>query len=582
MRITNLNIKNYRTLEDISLPFATSYAAICGRNDAGKSNIIRALRLVLREQARPFFHDDDEERISFKQDFPKWKKVPPDEDKSQPISISVSLELDSERDAGLHRFVIKQLGLTEDLQKLILTIELERGSEKSEEAVLRVRAGDRTFADLDAQEVLKRFRNAGSILFHNSTETDPPLRYAGAFRHYIGGLSDEYADLFKSSRDNLNKKLGKLARKHASEFEAFLGRLGSKYKIGLGVPSFDIGFFPISITLGHKDYDVPLDSWGSGTRNRTLILLALLRAKQVSQSATSADKVTPVLVIEEPESFLHPSAQAEFGRVLNDLADEFAVQVIVTTHSPYLLSTRTAEANHLVCRRRHYKQSLGTELIDTGGDNWFKPFGEVLGLDGGELKPWRNLMFSPRDHVLLVEGDTDRDYLELLRDERHGTKRLKFDGEILPYDGTGSLQSPVLVRFLRNRYQRLFVTFDLDSAPSIEKMLQHLGFQDGADYVAVGMAEAGKRNIEGLLPERVVKAVFAAHASTVQAATNGTKDEQKSAKGRLKKFLFEEFRANAVPGDEDFGGFYRLARKIERAFPPEKPKDEIGGGLTEE
>lgn len=66
-----------------------------------------------------------------------------------------------------------------------------------------------------------------------------------------------------------------------------------------------------------------------------MILLALLRARQVSQSATTSSKVTPVLVIEEPES-LHPSAQAEFGRVVQDISSEFGVQVITTTHSPYM------------------------------------------------------------------------------------------------------------------------------------------------------------------------------------------------------------------------------------------------------
>jgi len=48
------------------------------------------------------------------------------------------------------------------------------------------------------------------------------------------------------------------------------------------------------------------------------------------ESEPSASKITPVIIIEEPESFLHPSAQAEFGRVLHDFAEEFQVQVIVT------------------------------------------------------------------------------------------------------------------------------------------------------------------------------------------------------------------------------------------------------------
>ena len=79
------------------------------------------------------------------------------------------------------------------------------------------------------------------------------------------------------------------------------------------MPAFDFTSVPFSVTLGQKKCDVPLDDWGSGTKHHTLILLTLFRAKQVGDSEASASKITPVIIIEEPESFLHPAAQAEFG-----------------------------------------------------------------------------------------------------------------------------------------------------------------------------------------------------------------------------------------------------------------------------
>ncbi len=62
-------------------------------------------------------------------------------------------------------------------------------------------------------------------------------------------------------------------------------------------------------------------------------------------------KSTPVVVTEEPESFLHPSAQSEFGNVLNDLADELGIQIIATTHSPYMLGQNDPDANTILTRR---------------------------------------------------------------------------------------------------------------------------------------------------------------------------------------------------------------------------------------
>ncbi len=71
----------------------------------------------------------------------------------------------------------------------------------------------------------------------------------------------------------------------------------------------------------------------------------------------------------------------------------------------------------------------------------------------------------------------------------------------------------------------------------------------------VGVNAPGKRCIEGLLPDGVTEAVYAANASLVQAATAGTRDEQKSAKNKIKGLLLEEFKKKASPGKEYFGGF---------------------------
>jgi putative ATP-dependent endonuclease of the OLD family len=49
-----------------------------------------------------------------------------------------------------------------------------------------------------------------------------------------------------------------------------------------------------------------------------------------------------------------------------------------------------------------------------------EPFALSLGLSDDSFIPWRELFFSQPEAVLLVEGDTDREYFELLRSEDHG------------------------------------------------------------------------------------------------------------------------------------------------------------------
>jgi len=563
MRLSSLKIRNYRTLESIDLVLPASYAAICGANDSGKTNVVRAIRALVRGEGRGPFAFRDEEELSLKDDYPKWKGGDPSQ---REISFEVAIELDKTRDIGFYQFVTKQLSIENPSNPLSLSITVAYRAEKSEPTVTVTTAGSQ-YSDLNAQEVLKKLQSSRSILFHNSTETETRYVYPGrSIAGHIREITGQHESLVASMKKTLNRGLAKISKSQQAEFEGLLGRLQTKYKVGLSMPAFDFGFLPFSITLGDRKFEVPLDDWGSGTRNRTLVLLALFRARQIGNSEPSASKITPVIIVEEPESFLHPSAQAEFGRVLQDLAEEFRVQVLVTTHSPYLLNLKEPGSNILLRRRSAYRQLRETERADTSGDNWMAPFGQALGLDAEEFKPWKTMLLAGSDAILLVEGDTDKEYFEMLRDQAHGNNRLLLPGEIVSYEGTGALSNTVLLRFVRNRYRRFFVTFDLDAADRIERTLKGLQLEKSKHYMPIGLGAPGKRNIEGLLPESVTTAVYGANADLVQAATAGTKEESESAKNNLKKLLLQEFKNQATPGAAFFGNFYVLSKVINKAL----------------
>jgi hypothetical protein len=106
----------------------------------------------------------------------------------------------------------------------------------------------------------------------------------------------------------------------------------------------------------------------------------------------------------------------------------------------------------------------------------------------------------------------------------------------------------------------------LDADRRLERSLANLGLERRKQYMAVGLDTAGKRNIEGLVPETVRGAVYSAHANLVQEATQGTKEEQESARNKLKKLILEEFKRKATPGGEYFGGFYPLVKLINAAL----------------
>ncbi|WP_185966293.1 AAA family ATPase [Ectopseudomonas mendocina] len=52
MKLNSLHIKNFRTLEDLKLDFVGEFSSISGKNNAGKTTIIKALQQLLKDTAK--------------------------------------------------------------------------------------------------------------------------------------------------------------------------------------------------------------------------------------------------------------------------------------------------------------------------------------------------------------------------------------------------------------------------------------------------------------------------------------------------------------------------------------------------
>lgn len=145
------------------------------------------------------------------------------------------------------------------------------------------------------------------------------------------------------------------------------------------------------VTGEHDPRAVPPIEVGSGLQS--LIDLAVLRTEH------GDDEVTDILAIEEPEAFLHPSAQRRLAREL--LKSSESTKLIVSTHSPVFVDE--AEYGAVVLVRNHtvfHPQDLSDierDAINTA----------LLAGQGSEA------IFATS--VLFVEGEGDKAYFEALR-----------------------------------------------------------------------------------------------------------------------------------------------------------------------
>jgi hypothetical protein len=379
-------------------------------------------------------------------------------------------------------------------------------------------------------------------------------------------MSEDEKKALDDAGKHTERKLRKFARQHTQQLGQVLGRLAEKYDVEVSPPEgFAVRRMPLGINLRDRNVEVPLDDWGSGTQNRTHILMAILQANRIKTTESSDDKITPFVVIEEPESFLHPSAQAEFGRMLRDLSRELGIQILATTHSPYMLNLEESGSNILLSRQVKRGKVYSTVQVDTAGEEWMAPFADHLGIGNAEFAALRPLFSANKSQVLLVEGAIDEEYFKCLQARDVGCERLAAEIKVVPYGGKDTMKNALLMQFVIRNFDSIFVTFDLDALAELQPCLGRLGLKEGQDYKAIGLSQPGRDCIEGILPSSVLASVNGRETDLVMGlGSNGS--ERKKAKDKLKRCYLDEFCKRADYSREELKEIQKLVRHINGVF----------------
>jgi ABC-type Mn2+/Zn2+ transport system ATPase subunit len=538
MRIKNISACNYRTLENIKIHFKNNYCTISGKNNAGKSCVIRLLSSLFRtSQLMPWTPEDS--GFVYSEDRTQWAKDNPS------IEVLYCLEINNEEDPALISFIEKIADQHIESSSALLNVSYKLTD--NDITAISVSLNNIILDTKAAKEIDEKIKNSNLLFLYNSTRDQHDFYYGrGRMRMFYDFVMspDEKKALDKASRQ-METLFRRQAKEHTQALSRILGRLSEKYDVEVSPPeSFAARRMPLSINLRDRNVKVPLDDWGSGTQNRTHILMAILQANRIKTTGSSDEKITPLVVIEEPESFLHPTAQAEFGRMLRHLSGEFGIQIIATTHSPYMLNQEDPTSNILLTRKMRGKKAYETVLVDTDGENWMAPFCDHLGIGPKDFSALRPLFSADRSKVLLVEGTIDQEYLKFFQTHGLTCELLADDVEVVPYGGKDTLKNTLLLKFVIGNFDRVFVTFDLDAKNDVRSALDRIGLKEGKNYSALGLSVAGKNCIEGLLPTRVLSVVNGKETDLVMKLTSNDTKERRSAKDSLKRKYLEEFIKN--------------------------------------
>lgn len=146
-------------------------------------------------------------------------------------------------------------------------------------------------------------------------------------------------------------------------------------KFNFGLPEIDNFFKTGNVILSDNGISTPVSQKGTGMQRALALSLIQLYAKITNKSERTIEKPI-IFLIDEPETFLHPKAQNKLMEAFNELSKRS--QILITTHSPYLLKLFDKNKHQLSIFYKDgcYSKFAHKEMLDILGD-YSPSWGEI-------------------------------------------------------------------------------------------------------------------------------------------------------------------------------------------------------------
>lgn len=450
MYISKLIIKNYKSIKDETFIFNKGINVLVGKNNAGKSNIVSALNEVLGDKYNTTSYEDkifysngqDELERKFKivaeideindldysllenikkstgfidisnyfneddKDFDnEWLLKDDDELKEKYPDLfnfrgtnllvwKKKEDLKEIFDNTKKIWIYKYYNKDEDtnLYNIIIKEELRMSplfpDEKVDKYYRMLYINPNIKATLMTSLLIPAFRSTESTLkITKWTWYGKLLR-----RKWEDSCNPEHQVAIQKASDELKETIGKVYGDLKNDINMQLGKTLTlmDVKIDINMLESKSEDYYKNIRLSVNDgIETPLENKGSGLQSLIMIELFKFYCKIFNQSS--------LLILEEPELFLHPHAKRMLSDILNDFIKDKKNQIIITTHSEEFIHNIDIENINVI-----RKTNEGTKKSRINKENYG---------DGKELQKLKielqhkNAEMFFAEKVILVEGE---------------------------------------------------------------------------------------------------------------------------------------------------------------------------------
>ena len=452
MKIKRVQIENYRSIKYTEFE-PGMLCGLIGPNNAGKSNIIKALELVLGESwpstrlidEADFYAYSSEKDIAITVWFDEQRTTRGDVGDSVPFTGIQFRVTRYKRRSGRNE--------KGDLRSTFVCVD-ENGEPIK---ILKQPTPNSRPYSQDAP-VTSEIREALPAVV---IDVDRNARYhlSGSSRSILGRLLHDVAkklkedtalyQQFKQSFDKTREIL------RTEEFNTLESKITEHLRKQTGLSDVAVrldGLDPINIyrnfSVLFKDADTPklVDAERMGSGVQSAMVISMLQAYR------ELKRENAVLLFEEPELFLHPHGRRHLFRLLCELADN-GVQVIYTTHSQDFVNLERMESVRLVHKTLDEGTKVRAPNMSLVSDDWQKRI--------KHLQEPKNEAFFARS-VILVEGATEAVAIRYLANMMNPPLDLDYrDCSVLDVEGKPAL--PIMIRIMAALDKKVLAVYDTDS-----------------------------------------------------------------------------------------------------------------------
>jgi|GEM_PF-1926255 len=342
MRLTHIKISNFRSLlGDHDFEVAEGVNYLVGPNNCGKSNLISAVELAL----------DPDAIFVPRRDRPAATQGVGAPAKTRIALTFVRTDNSSPQRTLLHRAKNYELALREKHRRQTTRKgstyaedgELHRvvtfGAQGARQVSYEAKALGAVSLPVESAEHQKLDSQFGRVVRFGVLHSGEDLKsvLGGQFREvlqlviqdHLANEQAETAALRETYVTGLKTKLLEPLRSRLHEHVSSMFPEINVVDLVPEVRSLDETLSSVGVELGDAAIT---ELTGKGTGLRGAVLVAML------QYLADKSKRSLVLAVEEPEAFLHPGAQEQIARQLENLAKRPEVSLLVTTHSPHIIS----------------------------------------------------------------------------------------------------------------------------------------------------------------------------------------------------------------------------------------------------